>query len=95
MVINKGYLDGIRLDQAVVANQNGVPGLVGKITKVSLNSAVVQPVHHQDGSGGQGAGAGQEAGNITLSVFPPAPVANGVGVCANGVLQNTRGERNI
>ncbi len=44
MVINKGYLDGIRLDQAVVANQNGVPGLVGKITKVSLNSAVVQPV---------------------------------------------------
>ena len=44
MVSNKGYLDGIRLDQAVVANQNGVPGLVGKITKVSLNSAVVQPV---------------------------------------------------
>ena len=28
-------------------------------------------------------------------VFPPAPVANGVGVCANGVLQNTSGGREI
>ena len=26
-----------------------------------------------------------------VAVFPPAPVANGVGVCANGVLQNTSG----
>ncbi len=44
MVINKGYLDGIRIDQPVVANQNGVPGLVGKIARVSLASAIVQPV---------------------------------------------------
>jgi rod shape-determining protein MreC len=44
MVINKGYLDGIRQDQPVLANQNGVPGLVGKISRVSLTSAIVQPV---------------------------------------------------
>jgi len=44
LVINKGYLDGIRKDQPVVANQDGVPGLVGKIAMVSLTSSVVQPV---------------------------------------------------
>ena len=30
-------------------------------------------------------------GPENLAVFPPAPVANGVGVCANGVSQNTSG----
>ena len=44
LVINKGYLDGIRKDQSVIANQDGVPGLVGKIAMVSLTSSVVQPV---------------------------------------------------
>ena len=37
----------------------------------------------------------EHAGKLaTATVFPPAPEANGVGACANGVLQNTSGARN-
>jgi rod shape-determining protein MreC len=44
LVVNKGYLDGIRKDMPVVATQNGVIGLVGKVTEVGLTTAVVQPI---------------------------------------------------
>jgi len=43
-VVNKGYLDGVRRDQPVVASQNGVIGLVGKVAEVGLTSAVIQPI---------------------------------------------------
>jgi rod shape-determining protein MreC len=44
LVINKGYLDGIRKNMPVVASQNGVTGLVGKVSEVGLSSAIVQPI---------------------------------------------------
>ncbi len=44
IVIGKGYLDGLRKGQVVVATQNGVTGLVGKISEVGLTSAIVQPI---------------------------------------------------
>lgn len=43
-VVNKGYLDGVRRDQPVVASQSGVIGLVGKVAEVGLTSAVIQPI---------------------------------------------------
>lgn len=43
-VVNKGYLDGVRRDQPVVAAQGGVIGLVGKVAEVGLTSAVIQPI---------------------------------------------------
>lgn len=44
LVVNKGYLDGIRKNLAVVATQNGVTGLVGKVSEVGLTSSVIQPI---------------------------------------------------
>jgi rod shape-determining protein MreC len=44
IVVNKGYLDGVRRDQPVVATQSGVIGLVGKVADVGLTSAVIQPI---------------------------------------------------
>jgi len=43
-VVNKGYLDGVRRDQPVVATQSGVIGLVGKVADVGLTTAVIQPI---------------------------------------------------
>lgn len=44
LIINKGYLDGLRRDMPVVATQNGITGLVGKVYSVGLSTAVVQPI---------------------------------------------------
>lgn len=44
LVVNKGYLDGIRKNLPVVATQDGVTGLVGKVAEVGLTSAVIQPI---------------------------------------------------
>ncbi len=44
LVISKGYLDGLRKDMPVVATQNGVTGLVGKIYEVGLTTSIVQPI---------------------------------------------------
>jgi rod shape-determining protein MreC len=44
LIVNKGYLDGIRKNLPVVATQNGVTGLVGKVNEVGLTSSVVQPI---------------------------------------------------
>ncbi len=43
-VVNKGYLDGVRRDQPVVASQAGVIGLVGKVAQVGLTTSVIQPI---------------------------------------------------
>jgi len=48
LVVNKGYLDGIRKNLPVVATQNGVVGLVGKVVEVGLTSSVVQPILDAD-----------------------------------------------
>jgi rod shape-determining protein MreC len=45
IVINKGSRDGIRTEMPVIAFQNGVQGLVGKITDVGLSSSVILPVY--------------------------------------------------
>jgi len=44
LIVNKGYLDGIRKNLPVVATQNGVTGLVGKVNEVGLTSSLVQPI---------------------------------------------------
>lgn len=44
VVINKGYLDGVRKNFPVLAYQNGTYGLVGKILEVGLTASIVQPI---------------------------------------------------
>jgi len=44
LIVNKGYLDGIRKNLPVIATQGGVTGLVGKVAAVGLTSSVVQPI---------------------------------------------------
>lgn len=44
LVVNKGYLDGIRKNMPVVATQDGVTGLVGKVFEVGLTTSIVQPI---------------------------------------------------
>ena len=44
IVINKGLKDGIQLNMTVIAYQNGVEGLVGRIIEVAQNSAIIIPV---------------------------------------------------
>ena len=44
LTINRGQTSGVRRDMPVVANQNGVTGLVGRITEVGLATSVVMPV---------------------------------------------------
>ncbi|MCX8014243.1 MAG: rod shape-determining protein MreC [Rectinema sp.] len=45
MVIDKGERDGIERNMPVLAFQNGVEGLAGKITEVRATTSVVQPIH--------------------------------------------------
>ncbi len=42
--INQGYLQGVKKDQPVIAYQNNIYGLVGKIQMVGLTTSVVQPI---------------------------------------------------
>jgi rod shape-determining protein MreC len=44
IVINKGSRDGIQKNMPVVAYQDGMQGLVGKVIEVGLNSSIVLPV---------------------------------------------------
>ena len=44
VTINKGLLAGIRREMPVIANQNGIQGLVGRISEVGLSTSVVMPV---------------------------------------------------
>lgn len=44
-VLNKGALQGISKNQAVVAYQEGVEGLVGKVVEVGRSSCVVAPIY--------------------------------------------------
>lgn len=47
LVIDKGYVAGIRKYMPVVAYQDGVEGLVGKIIEVNATTSVVQPLYDQ------------------------------------------------
>ncbi|MDR0561634.1 MAG: rod shape-determining protein MreC [Spirochaetaceae bacterium] len=47
-VINKGSKTGIRKDMPVIAYQNGIQGLVGKVIQVGMFESLVMPVY--DGS---------------------------------------------
>lgn len=42
--IDRGFLHGLTVNQPVVAYQNGIYGLVGKVVHVGLASATVQPL---------------------------------------------------
>jgi rod shape-determining protein MreC len=44
LVVNKGYLNGVRKDMPVVATLDGVIGLVGKVYQVGLTTAIIQPI---------------------------------------------------
>ncbi len=44
LTINRGRASGIRRDMPVIANQNGVQGLVGRVSDVGLFSSVVMPI---------------------------------------------------
>jgi len=44
ILINKGSRDGISKGMAVVASQNGMIGLVGRVTDIGLNSSIVMPI---------------------------------------------------
>lgn len=45
IVIDKGEKDGMVRNMPVVAYQNGIEGLVGKITEVHAATSTVQPIH--------------------------------------------------
>lgn len=47
LVIDKGYTGGIRKYMPVVAYQDGVEGLVGKIIDVNVKTSVMQPLYDQ------------------------------------------------
>ena len=44
LTINRGIGDGVRVDMVVVALQDGVQGLVGRVIEVDERSALVQPI---------------------------------------------------
>lgn len=44
LTINRGRASGVRRDMPVIANQNGIQGLVGRVREVGLTSSVVMPV---------------------------------------------------
>ena len=44
LTINRGSGDGVRADMTVVALQDGVQGLVGRVIEVDKRSALVQPI---------------------------------------------------
>jgi rod shape-determining protein MreC len=48
IVINKGQSAGVERDQTVVAFQNGVEGLVGRIVEVGPVSSKVMPIYDQN-----------------------------------------------
>lgn len=45
LVINQGLKDGVRKNLAVIAYQDGIQGLVGRVTEVGRSSSIVLPVH--------------------------------------------------
>jgi rod shape-determining protein MreC len=48
LTINKGSAAGIRHNAAVIANQDGAQGLVGRVVSVGLTTSVVMPVFDTD-----------------------------------------------
>ena len=47
LVIDKGYINGIRKYMPVVAYQNGIEGLVGKVIEVKASTSILQPFYDQ------------------------------------------------
>ncbi len=45
IVVNKGIKDGIRKNQPVIAYQDGIQGLVGRIIEVGRTSSIVMPLY--------------------------------------------------
>lgn len=48
IVIGRGSRDGIRKNMPVVAFQDGIQGLVGKVSEVSLDAAVIMPLYDKE-----------------------------------------------
>jgi len=47
LVIDKGYVEGIKKYMPVIAYQDGVEGLIGKIIEVNASTSVLQPLYDQ------------------------------------------------
>jgi len=45
LVLNKGSIDGVTKNQAVIAYQAGMEGLVGRVIEVGRSSCVVSPIY--------------------------------------------------
>ncbi len=43
-MVNKGSVDGVKRDMAVIAYQNGLQGLVGKVVLVNKYTSTVKPI---------------------------------------------------
>ena len=48
LTINRGRASGIRRDMPVIANRDGVQGLVGRVSEVGMATAVVMPIFDSD-----------------------------------------------
>jgi rod shape-determining protein MreC len=48
LTINKGRSHGVERDMIVIANQDDVQGLVGRIVDVGLTTSIIMPVFHAD-----------------------------------------------
>lgn len=44
IILNKGIKDGIKRNMAVIAYQNGIEGLVGRVIEVTLDASIVLPI---------------------------------------------------
>lgn len=89
LTINKGSRHGVRRDMAVIANQAGTQGLVGRVVQVGLTTSVVMPVFDNDSfvaarllrSRHEGLVGGQGTGTQLLSMnYVPKSARSEIGV---------------
>ena len=50
IIIDKGYMDGIRTEMPVIVFQNGQKGVVGKVIETTLYHSKVRPFHQSESS---------------------------------------------
>jgi rod shape-determining protein MreC len=101
LTINRGRASGIRRDMPVISNQDGVQGLVGRVSEVGLSSSVVMPIFDPQSfvaarlqrSRHEGLVGGQGAANNLLSMGYVAK--NARSQISTGDLVITSGMRSI
>jgi rod shape-determining protein MreC len=89
LTLNKGTRDGVRRNMAVIANQGGSQGLVGRIVQTGLSTSIVMPVFDTDSfvaarllrSRHEGLVGGQGSGSELLSMaYVPKSARSEIGV---------------